>query len=57
MRNFSEFNTLLSTANILETLLKNVLLGDLMTAFSKLAEFNKVFDFEKCLIYVLPKFN
>ena len=45
----------------METLLENFLLCYLMTAFCKiskiLAEFNKVFNFEKSLIYALPKFN
>ena len=54
-------NTILSSANILETLLKIFLLCDLMTAsamFKKiLAEFSKVFNSEKSLIYALPKFN
>ena len=58
---FSKLNTLLNSANILETFLKNVLLCDLMDCLCKvfkiLAEFNKVFNFEKFLIYVQPKFN
>ena len=54
-------NTILSSANILDTLLKIFLLCDLMIAFAMfkkiLAEFSKVFNSEKSLIYTLPKFN
>ena len=60
MRNFLKLYTLLSSANIWETLLMNFLLCDLMTAlqdFKILAEFSMVFIFEKSLIYALPKFN
>ena len=45
MRIFKKLNTLLSSANILETLLKKFLLCDLMTSFAR------------SLIYALPKFN
>ena len=55
MRNFSKLNSILKSANTLKTLLKNVLLCYVMTASARFAEFNEVLNFEKFLIYVLPK--
>ena len=62
MTNFSKLNTFLNSENILETLLKNVfVVCDLMTYLCKvakiLAEFNKVFNFEKFPIYVQLTFD
>ena len=39
MTNCSKLDTLLNSANILETLLKNVLLCDLMTAFARFPKY------------------
>ena len=39
MTDFSKLNTLLNLVNILETLLKNVLLCDLMTAFARFPKY------------------
>ena len=39
MKKFLKLNTLLSLANILETLLKNFLLCDLMTAFARFQKY------------------
>ena len=39
MTNVSKLNTLSNSANILETLLKNVLLCDLITAFGKFSKY------------------
>ena len=54
-------NTFINSEDILETLLKNVLLCDLFDCLCKVskifAKFHQVFNFEKFLIYVLPKFN
>ena len=59
MRNFSKLNSLLKSANALKALQMDVLLYNPMTAsasfFKVLAEFNEIFNFEKFLIYVLPK--
>ena len=57
----SKLYTYINSENILETLLKNVLLYDLFDCLCKVsklfAEFHQVFNYEKFLIYVLPKFN
>ena len=39
MTNFSKLNTLLNSANILETLLKNVLWCELMSAFARFPKY------------------
>ena len=39
MTNFAKLNTLLKSANVLETLQKNVLLCDLMTAFARFLKY------------------
>ena len=52
MRNLSKLNTLLNSANILETLQRSH--NKTFFKVSKiLAEFNKIFTFEKFVIYVL----
>ena len=53
----SKLYTFINSENILETLLKNVLLCGLCKVSKLFAEFHQVFNFEKFLIYVLPKFN
>ena len=57
----AKLNTLLKSVNTLETFAKAVIRSHNKTFFNKvskiLAEVRKVFNFEKFLIYVLPKFN
>ena len=59
MRNFLKLNTSLNSANTLLNLAESVMRLYSKTFFSKafkvLADFNKLFNFEKFLIYVLPK--
>ena len=61
IRSFSKLNTLLNSVNTLETFAKAVIRSHNKTFFNNvskiLAEVRKVFNFEKFLIYVLPKFN
>ena len=56
MRNFSKLNTLLSSANILKTLPKNVVSRDLMTAFARFCWLEKLHNANKG-IYVYCSFE
>ena len=61
MRDFSELNTLLNSANIFLNIAKAVMRSHSNKILSKvskiLAEDNMAFNFKNFLIYALPEFN